>query len=598
MSQYSKYHLVDLLRERIEKHQNKTALRYAANEAGDISWQKLGQRVEKLALALLGAGVETQEKVAIFSRNMPEWTIADLAILWCRGVSVPVYSTNTAGQTAYILRDAGVKLVFVGEQAQLDSILGVSKDYPELERVIVLDTCVDLRGCDKACYLDDFVANQDADAQRDELNKRLSATSLDDLLTLIYTSGTTGEPKGVMLDYRNVAAAFKLHDSRLTLTEDDVSLCFLPLSHVFERAWTYYTLYRGATNVYMRDPGAIKDVLLSVRPTVMCAVPRIFEKIHAAILAKVEQAKPVQKKIFRWALKVGGKNFALQQQGRRPGAALRLSMAIADKLVFSKLRAGLGGRMRFMPCGGARLESDIDLFFQSIGTNIKIGYGLSETTATISCYDEQFRLGTCGTPLPSVQMRIGAESEIQVKADTIMRGYLNKPEATAEAFTEDGWFRTGDAGYIDDDGNVVMTERLKDLMKTSGGKYIAPQVVEGALVRDHFVEQVAIVADARNYVSALIVPAFESLEEYAHSIGMKFESRMDLIRNSQIQEMFHKRLGELQGELARFEQVKKFTLLPREFSLELGEITPTLKLRRKVIMERFHKEIDAMYHKA
>ncbi|WP_087106952.1 AMP-dependent synthetase/ligase [Parendozoicomonas haliclonae] len=596
MSEYSQYHLVDLMRERIQKYQNKIALRYSAKEAEDISWRELGQKVEQLALALVGAGLEVQGKVAIFSRNMPEWTIADLAVLWCRGVTVPVYPTNTAGQTAYILRDAGVRLIFVGEQEQMDAVVELQQHYPNLEYVIALDSSVNLRGMKNACYLETFQKAPVSMEQRKELDQRLANNNLDDLLTLIYTSGTTGEPKGVMLDYRNFASAIKLHDARLTLTSDDVSLCFLPLSHIFERAWTYYALYRGATNVYMRDPAAVQTVLATVRPTVMCSVPRLFEKVHAAILAKVATAKPAQRAIFNWSLKVGETALARKQKGKPNGMILDLSLRIADKLVFSKLRNGLGGRMRFMPCGGARLEPDINLFFKSIGLNVIVGYGLSETTATVSCYDaDQLNFGTVGTPLPYVHMRIGEENEIQVKADTVMKGYYNKPEATAEAFTEDGWFRTGDAGYIDDHGNVVMTERLKDLMKTSGGKYIAPQMVEGTLVRDHFVEQVAIVGDARKYVSALIVPAFSALEEYAHSVGVKFENRMELLRHSHIQEMFQQRLEALQKELARFEQVKKFTLLDREFSLEMGELTPTLKLRRKVIMERFSKEIEAMY---
>ncbi len=595
MSSYTQFHLVNLLRERMQTFRDKIALRYATQEAADISWQDLGQRVEQLALALLGAGVEIQERVAIFARNMPEWTIADLATLWCRAITVPVYSTNTAGQTAYILRDASVRLIFVGEQEQYDAVLALENEYPNLTHIVVLDDSVDLKDCAKAYYLNDFIVMGGLH-HKDELEQRLASANLDDLLTLIYTSGTTGEPKGVMLDYRNFAAAIKMHDSRLILTKDDVSLCFLPLSHIFERSWTYYTLYNGATNVYMRDPGAIKDVLPLVKPTVMCAVPRLFEKIHTAILGKVATAKPAQQKIFQWALRVGEQKFNAQQAGKKLSVGLKLQLAMAEKLVFSKLRAGLGGRMRFMPCGGARLEPDINLFFQSIGLFVTIGYGLSETTATLSCYDERnFRFGTVGTPLPSVQMRIGPENEIQVKSDTVMRGYYNKPKATAEVFTDDGWFRTGDAGYVDDHGSIVMTERLKDLMKTSGGKYIAPQAVEGALVRDNFVEQVAVIADARKYVSALIVPAFEALEEYAHSVGVKFENRMDLICNSHIQEMFQQRLDALQGELARFEQVKKFTLLPREFSLEFGEITPTMKLRRKVIMERFQTEIDAMY---
>ncbi len=591
------HHLVQLLRERIAKYEDRIALRCANRAEGeDISWAVLGERVEELALALITAGVHVQDRVAIFSRNMPEWTLVDFATLWGRGVTVPIYPTSTSKQAEYIIKDAEARVLFVGEQEQMDAALAIDHEQAGLELIIALDASVDLRGASHACHLREFLNAHGGQASREELKIRQDSLSMDDLLTLIYTSGTTGEPKGVMLDYANIGAAMRLHDTRLSLTEDDVSLAFLPLSHVFERAWTYYVLYRGATNVYVRDPLTVKDVISEVKPTVICAVPRFFEKIHSAIIGKVEQAPKSRQKLFHWALSCGEKRFNIQQAGRAPGLGLRLSCALADKLVFSKLRNALGGRIRFMPCGGARLDGDINLFFQSIGINIKIGYGLSETTATVCCYeDEFFRFGTVGTPLPTVQMRLGEENEIQVKADTVMRGYYNKPEATAEAFTEDGWFRTGDAGYIDAEGNMVMTERLKDLMKTSGGKYIAPQMVEGTLVRDHFVEQVAIVADARNFVSALIVPAFEALEEYARSVGVKFEDRVDLIRNTQIQEMFNARVEKIQSELARFEKVKKFTLLSREFSLEMGEITPTLKLRRKIIMDRFRKEIEAMY---
>ncbi|MCL6268863.1 long-chain fatty acid--CoA ligase [Sansalvadorimonas sp. 2012CJ34-2] len=597
MTQEFSFHLVNLLRKHVGKYRDRVALRYANPEEGqDISWTELGRRVEELALALIAAGVQVQDKVAICSRNMPEWTITDLAILFSRAVTVPIYPTNTAKQVSYILRDAGIRILFVGEQEQFDSALEAAGDYELLERIVAIDRSIDLRGIEKACYLDNFIQAHGGRAEQVELEQRLENLDMTDLVTLIYTSGTTGEPKGVMLDYQNFAAAVSQHDERLALTEDDISISFLPLSHIFERAWTFYVLYRGATNVYMRDQNDIKDILPQVKPTVMCAVPRLYEKMHTAILSKVEAAPESKKKLFYWAVGVGEKCFKTIQSGKQPGLYLKASHALADKLVFSRLRMALGGRTRFLPCSGARLDDDINLFFQSIGIHLKYGYGLSETTATVSCYqDEGYRFGTMGKPLPAIQVRIGEKDEIQVKSETIMRGYYNKPEATAEAFTEDGWFRTGDAGHLDDDGNIIMTERLKELMKTSGGKYIAPQLVESTLIRDHFVEQVAIVADTRKYVSALIVPAFEALEEYAKSIGVEFENRMELIRDSQIQELFNERLGKLQKELARFEQVKKFTLLSREFSLELGEITPTLKLRRKVIMERFKKEIEAMY---
>ena len=595
MQSVTDWHLVRLFRERVSQYRDRIAIKYQQGRSWKtITWQQFGLRVDELACALLREGVDVQDKVAIFARNMPEWTMSDLAILSCRAVTVPIYPTSTTGQAQYIINDAEARILFVGEQEQFDKAVSLLSGETSLKKIVVLDPGVAIDGCPQAIYLKDFVGSATTVAFRDLLTERVETCDMDDLVTLIYTSGTTGEPKGVMLDYRNFGTALRLHDKRLLLTEADVSLCFLPLSHVFERAWTFYVMYRGATNAYIRDPAAVREALTAVRPTVMCAVPRFYEKIHSAILARVEQATPFRKHLFKWALATGERYFLRLQSGQWVTPRLRLAYAIADKLVFQKLRALVGGRVRFFPCAGARLADDINLFFQVIGLNIKYGYGLTETTATVSCYDDAIELGSIGKPLPEVEIRIGADNEIQVRGGTVMRGYYRKPEATNEAFI-DGWFRTGDAGYIDDQGNLIMTERIKELMKTSGGKYVAPQVIEGAIVRDHFVEQVAIIADARKFVSALIVPAYEALEEYARSMGLKFESRMDLLRHQSIQDLFHQRLESLQKELARFEKVKKFTLLPREFSLDLGEMTPTLKLRRKVIMQRFGKEIEAMY---
>ena len=592
------FHLVKLFRERVSRYQDRCALKF--REAGqwhDMSWSVFGARVEALSKALIAAGIGVQDRVGICSNNMPEWSITDFAILNARGVTVPVYPTNTPKQVEYILKDAEISILFVGEQEQYDGAISLLDGESDLSRVIALDSKVDLRGCPQGCHLDAFVAeSMSVEAETTaELTHRIDQIDMTDLVTLIYTSGTTGEPKGVMLDYVNFGTTIRLHDDRIKVDESDTSLAFLPLSHVFERAWSFYVFYRGAVNVYMRDPAAVKQVVAEVKPTIMCAVPRFYEKIHAAVHTGVAKASFGKRLIFNTALKIGTRRFLRQRAGQRISPLLTIANRVADKMVFSKLRNLVGGRIRLFPCAGARLDNDIQLFFQAIGLRINYGYGLTETTATVSCYDgDNYRFGTIGTPLPEIDVRIGDNDEIQVRGDTVMRGYYRKPTANAEAFV-DGWLRTGDAGYIDEDGNIVMTERLKELMKTSGGKYIAPQVVEGAIIRDLFVEQVAIVADTRKYVSALIVPAFEALEEYAHSIGLKFENRMDLIRNSHIQELFTERLEKIQIELARFEKVKKFTLLDREFSLELGEITPTLKLRRKIILQRFRREIDAMY---
>ncbi|MGL5289781.1 MAG: AMP-dependent synthetase/ligase, partial [Aeromonas sp.] len=364
-----------------------------------------------------------------------------------------------------------------------------------------------------------------------------------------------------------------------------------------ERVWSFYVLYCGAENVYIRDPQKVMDVIDEVKPTVMCAVPRLYEKAYAMIQAKVAKAPRLRRALFAWATNVGEQQVANQQAGQSSSLPHTAKLWLAERLVFRKLRARFGGRTRFMPVAGARLADDVNLFFQAMGLNIKYGYGMTETTATVCCYEQDhFKLGSIGTPLHGIEVKLGENNELLVRSPTVMRGYYNKPAATAEVMTEDGFLRTGDAGLLDEQGNIFFTERLKELMKTSNGKYVAPQLVEGTIGKDRFIEQIAIVADARHFVSALIVPCFESLEEYARSINLQYQCKTELLRHSRVMEFFDARIQDLQKELAKFEQVKKFTLLPRAFSMELGEITPTMKLRRKIIEAKYHHEISAMYH--
>lgn len=591
------YHLVQRIQQQISQRADRTAFRqWSPQGEAQLSWSQVGTHVDRIACALLALGVEVQERIAIFANNCMAWSLADLAILQLRAVSVPLYATNTAAQAAFIINDADVRMVFVGAQAQLDAAIALHSVCPQLSQIIVFDDAADLRGCEIAQHLSHF--EREADVERfDTLRReRIADSCLQDLFTLIYTSGTTGEPKGVMLDYRNMAAQLQLHDDRLTVTEDDVSLSFLPLSHVFERAWSFFIMHSGAQNVYLPNTDWVREAMAEVKPTLMCAVPRFYEKIFSAVHEKVARASWLRRALFHWAMVCGERKFLQERAGRPLGKLFDLSHRWADKLVLSKLRAILGGRVRFLPAAGAKLDDNVILFFEAMGVNIKYGYGMTETCATVSCWEENhFRFGSIGKPLPGVEVRIGDENEIQVRGPIVMRGYFNKPQETAATFTADGWLKTGDAGTFDASGNLFITERLKDLMKTSGGKYIAPQMLEGALVQDRFIEQVAIVADARKFVSALIVPSFESLEEYARSINLKYQDRLELLRNSHIIEMFENRLREMQKELALFEQVKKFTLLPAAFSMELGELTPTLKLRRKVILQRYHNEIESMY---
>lgn len=587
-------HIVQSIRTRIKTHATETALKHKVADAWEnITWQSFGAQLDALSRALLANGVDVQEHVAICSDNMPRWTIADLATMQIRAITVPIYATNTPKQTAYILDNAEVKILFVGAQTQFDAVCEIADTCPNLRLVVAMDDRIDLKDKPWAISWVEFV-DMGTTAQDKALSQRLEQMNFDDLFTLIYTSGTTGNPKGVMLDYANMAAQLKGHNIRLNLTSDDVSLCFLPLSHVFERAWTFYVLYKGGVNCYVRDTGLIRAAITEIKPTVMCAVPRFYEKIYSSIYDKVSTAPFIRQKLFHWAIKTGIAMLKAKESGKKPSALLSASHKLADKLVFKKLRQALGGNIKTMPCGGAKLDPVIGQFFQAVGVNVLLGYGMTETLATISCWDKNnFDPSSIGTLMPGAEVKISAEHEILVKGPMVMRGYYKIDDD--DVFDEQGFLRTGDAGHIDANGNLFITDRIKELMKTSGGKYIAPQVIEGAIGRDHFIEQIAIIADARKFVSALIVPCFDTLEHYAKELNIKYKDRFELIKHNQIVEMFEKRITGLQNELAKFEQVKKFKLLPKAFSMDEGELTPTLKLRRKIINAKYHQEIEAMY---
>ncbi|WP_159654864.1 AMP-dependent synthetase/ligase [Vibrio atypicus] len=590
------FHIVKRIREQIAKGGDRIALKHKVSDMWNgISWKQFGQQVDALSLALLAQGLRVQDKIGIFSNNMPQWTVADFAALQLRAVTVPIYPTSTPAQSSYILQNADVRVLFVGEQAQFDAAVTIFEECEQLELIVAMSDDIELGEHAFAMSWNQFIAQGSVEKQA-ELEERIEQANFDDLLTLIYTSGTTGQPKGVMLDYANIAAQLEGHDQRLSLTEEDVSLCFLPLSHVFERAWTFYVLYKGATNCYLQDTMQVRDALSEVRPTVMSAVPRFYEKIFSAIHEKVAKAPFIRKVMFTWAVNMGAKMAVCHQEGRKPSIALKKAYALADKLVLSKLRALLGGRINFMPCGGAKLDETIGRFFHAIGINVKLGYGMTETTATISCWDDKcFNPDSIGMAMPGAQVKIGENNEILVRGPMVMRGYYKMPEETAKTFDEHGFLKTGDAGHIDENGNLFITDRIKELMKTSNGKYIAPQMVEGTIGKDHFIEQIAVIADTRKFVSALIVPCYDSLEEYAKELNIKYHDRVELIKHHQIVEMLEQRVNDLQKELAKFEQVKKFKLLPKAFSMDEGELTPTQKLRRKVINDKYQDEIEEMY---
>ena len=542
----------------------------------------------------MDSGVQAGDRVGIFSPNRPEWTIADLAVLSVGAVTVPLYATITAKQAEYVVNDARISLLFVGDQQQYDKVVGTMASTPTLRHVVAFDRFTVLAEA-AAEHFADLLA-RGADSTSDpEVDARLTAGRRDDLATLIYTSGTTGAPKGAALTQANFLHQFEALDERFNVGPGDVSLCFLPLSHVYERAWTFYVLNSGAENCYLTDPKVVVEAMAEVRPTVMVSVPRLYEKIYATVIDRVERGSAAKAKLFHWAVGVGGRYQRRAFAGEPVAPLLRAQHAVADRLVLSKVRDVVGGDKKVLAAGGAPLLKDIEEFFFAAGLLICQGYGLTETTAMLTCnYPRAFRFGSVGTPVLGTELRIAPTGEIQVRGGNVMTGYFGKPEETVAAF-EDGWFKTGDVGRIDADGFVYVTDRIKDLIITSQGKNVAPQPLEALLSSDPYIEQVVIVGDRRKYLSALIEPAFPILERYAAEADIAYDSRADLVALPEIRALYDSRLIELSRELAGYERVKRFTLMPDEFTQESGELTPTMKLKRRVVEQKFAAEIDAMY---
>ena len=591
------YHYVSLFRENIQNYPKKEALmRKIDAHWQPISWEKLGTITTQLSKALLQQGVAPQQTVGILSQNTPQWTLTDLACLQIRAVTVPIYTSNTAEQALYVMNHAEIKFLFVGDEKQYLKALEVADQCPSLQKIILFDDHIQLKEQKYSIHWTDFLALGNNNALDEELQQRIDSRDLSDLFTVIYTSGTTGEPKGVMLTYENLAYQMLGHSQRLEVDDTDSSLSFLPLTHVYERAWTSFCLYKAIVVYYLEDTNLVREALAEVRPTLMCAVPRFYEKIFATVHDKADASSFAKRMLFKLAVKTGRRVLTLKEQNRKPSFLLKKAYNFFDKMVYTKLKAVLGGRIKFMPCGGANLEPSIGRFFQSIGINVKLGYGMTETTATVSCWsDNRFNLQSVGTLMPNVQVRIGEDNEILVKGGMVMKGYYKNPEETAKAFTPDGFLRTGDAGKIDENNNLFITERIKELMKTSNGKYIAPQLIEGKVGKYNLIEQIAVIADGKKFVSALIVPNYEMLTQAFKDLNIKYKNTADLIKHSQVIEYIGKQLQKFQSDLPDYEQIKKFTLLPTAFSIERNEITPTLKLRRKVIYANYSREIEAMY---
>lgn len=555
------------------------------------------------AAALEILGLEPGQRMAVLSDNTPEVLISDFAAYANRAVPVSLYSTSSDDQIDYITRDASTAIAVAGAQKHYDALRRVmAMEGSPLQQIVAVDPDISFEaGDDTTIRFADLLA-LGAKAGADclaEVEARTQAAEADDIATIIYTSGTTGEPKGAVLPHSCFNFQLETHKAYLTnLSDRDTSLSFLPMSHIFEKAWSYLCLYMGIHVTVNRDPKLIQESIKAVRPTCMCSVPRFWEKAYTGVLDAIRSMGWVKRLLVRRALRIGRKrNIDYVRLGKPVPKRLEAAWRFYDAKVFSLMRRKIGiDRGNMFPTAGAPLSAAITEFFHICGVPLRIGYGLSETTATVSCYPHTgWELGTVGTPLPGIEVRIGAQNEIQVKAPTVMRGYFNKPEATAEAFTPDGWLRTGDAGRIDDSGAIVLTERIKDLFKTSNGKYIAPQALESRLGEDQYIEQVAVIGDRRKYVTAIIIPAFEALKEYAAKHSISYRTIEELVHNSEIVKLIQERIDKLQKSLPGYEKVKRFTLLPKAFSMETGELTNTLKLRRPVINDRYAREIEAMY---
>ena len=595
-------HLSVLIHEQAKKYGEKLVLTYhdfGQREWKSISWNTFSHIVKQVSNALLNLGVGVQENIGVFSQNAVQYLYTDFGAFGVRAVTVPFYATSSEEQIRFMISDAEIRLLFVGEQEQYDKAHRVFPQCPSMERIIIFDRKVNIHPNDvNAIYFDDFLKLGENFPRQTEVEKRYADASFDDICNILYTSGTTGDSKGVILSYSQYHAAFEANHRSVPVGENDVVMNFLPYTHVFERGWALLCLTEGARLVINTYPKDIQDAMREIHPTCMSSVPRFWEKVYAGVKAKIDSASGVKRALFMKAINVGRRhNIEYLSHGKRPPVHLQLQYAFYNKTVFSLVRKQLGlENAHFFPTAGATVSPDVEEFIHSIGINMMVGYGLTESLATVSNdhLGEPYTVGSVGRPIFSVKVKIGENDEILLKGPTITRGYYKREALTKASFDEEGYFRTGDAGYMRD-GELFLKERIKDLFKTSNGKYIAPQLIESKLLVDKFVEQIAVIADQRKFVSALIVPNFAMLKEYAADYGIKVGSNEEMCADPRIIKMMQERMDTLQQGLASYERIKKFVLLPNMFSMEKGELTNTLKIRRNVLVKNYAAEIEEMY---
>ena len=595
-------HLSVLVHDQAKNYADREAMIYqdfGCEQWKSYSWNEFSSCVRTVSNAMLNLGVKVQENVGVFSQNCPQYLFCDYGAWGIRAVTVPFYATSSEQQIQFIINDAKIRFLFVGEQEQYEKAHRVMALCPTLERIIVFDRSVTLSPRDpNALYFDDFLKLGDGFPRQTEVEKCAREATFDDLANILYTSGTTGESKGVMLTHGQYHAALEANGKCVNIHDDDRVLNFLPFAHIFEKAWAVLAVTVGATLIVNNDPKRVQQSMRDTNPTCMSAVPRFWEKVYAGVMEKIEKAGSLQQRIFSNALAVGRKyNIEYLSRGKRPPLTLRLKYDVISKALFGKVRKELGlVNANIFPTAGAAISAHVEEFVHSIGINMIAGYGLTESLATVSCdrLGEPYSVGSVGRIIDGLDVKISEEGEVLLKGPSIFHGYYNRDDITAASFTEDGYFKTGDAGYIKD-GELFLTERIKDLFKTSNGKYIAPQMIETRLLVDKYIDQIAVIADERKFVSALIVPEYRLLEEYAKANGIEYGSMEELCADKRINEMIKERIDTLQQQLAYYEQVKRFTILPKPFTMANGELTNTLKLKRRVVNENYKAAIDKMY---
>jgi long-chain acyl-CoA synthetase len=595
-------HLSRLVHDQAQKYGDREVLIYkdfGGSEWKSYSWNQFSDMVKRVSNALLNLGVKVQENLGVFSQNSVQYLFCDFGAWGIRAVTIPFYATSSEQQIQFMISDAKIRFLFVGEQDQYDKARRVVSMCQTLERIIVFDRNVRISSHDpNAMYFDEFLKLGENYPRQTEVDSLQAQASMDDIANILYTSGTTGDSKGVILTCGQYHAAMVANGKCVPVDEDDRVLNFLPFTHIFEKGWKILCLTKGARLIVNTYPQEVQQSMRETHPTCMSSVPRFWEKVFMGVQEQIDKASAPKRKLFQHALNVGKKhNIDYLSKGKRPPLALHLEYEMLNRTVFSLVRKELGlENAHFFPTAGATVNPKVEEFVHAIGINMIVGYGLTESLATVSCnhLGDPFTVGGVGVPIEGIDIKISDEGEVLLKGPTITRGYYNREDLTKQAFTEDGYFKTGDSGYLQN-GELFLKERIKDLYKTSNGKYIAPQMIESKLLVDKFIDQICIIADQRKFVSALIIPVYPLLEEYAREHHIPFENREQLCADPKINEMMKERIDTLQQQLAHYEQIKRFTLLPHHFSMEKGELTNTLKIKRRVLNQNYAKEIDAMY---